>query len=137
VDIVLFPELWANEKKHFKGKGRGIEAKISKLQEKLPGFQWVKGERCYQTIRELQDFRDLAAHGKVIVLHYNTIWKEDGTHIQWRHPWTPFISIEKGEQSMEAIKSFYESLLASMRKRSNHPNLAFSAFEGALGSASG
>jgi hypothetical protein len=134
---VLFPELWADEKKYFKGKGGGIEAKILKLQEKLPDFQWVKGERPYQTIRKLQDFRDPVAHGKVVISHYDTIWKEDGTHVQWRHPWTPFISIEKAEQSMEAIKSFCESLLASMRKCSDHPHLAFSAFEGSLGSASG
>ena len=134
---ILFPGLWADEKKHFKGKSGGIEAKISKLQEKLPDFRWVKGERPYQTIRELQNFRNLVAHGKVIVSRYPTIWKEDGTHIHWRHPWDPFISIEKAEQSIEAVKSFCESLLISMRKRSDHPRLVFSAFEGPLGFASG
>jgi len=134
---ILFPEIWAEERKFFKGKGDGIEAKISKFVELLTDFEWIKNERPYQSIRKLKNFRDLVAHGKVKTSQYEAIWQEDGSHIKWEHDWDNFIPIDKAENFMNDIKYFCQLLLESIRKKSDHPHLIFDAFEGSLGSAEG
>jgi len=135
--FVLFPEFWTDEKKIFKGRGGGIEAKISKIRKRLTDFDWQNGKKLYQSVRELKDFRDLVSHGKVIASTYKAIPQEDGSHIKWEHPWDMFISIEKAESSMRDIKSFCQALLEAMRKRSDHPHVFFNAFEGPRASAEG
>jgi hypothetical protein len=134
---ILFPEIWQDEKNNFKGKGDVIESKISKLIEAVTDFEWKKGERPYQSIKNLKYFRDIVAHGKVETSHYDVILKKDGSHIKWIHDWDDFISIEKVESFGNDIQSFCQSLLESMRKKSDHPHLIFNAFEGSLASAEG
>lgn len=134
---IILPKIWANEKTYFKGRGNGIETKISKLIEVLADFQWKKGERPYQSIRNLKNFRDMVVHGKVKNSTYEAILKNDGTHIKWEHDWDAFITIDQVKIFMDDIKSFCQSLLESMRKKTDHPHLIFDAFEGPLGSARG
>ena len=134
---ILFPNLWGDEKKYFKGKGDVIEAKISKLQEKLKNYEWKKGERPYQNIKKLKKFRDSVVHGKVQNYHYEAMRKADGSHIEWKLDWYNYNSIENLESLMNDIKYFCQSLLELMRKQSKHPHLLFDAFEGPLGSAKG
>jgi len=139
---ILFPEEWKDEKNYFKveGKGKGdvIETKISKLLEKLDDFKWEKGNRPYQSIKKLKAFRDMVSHGKVKTSQYEAIRTDDGSHIEWTHDWDDFISIEKVDTVfMNDIKVFCQSLLDSMRKKSDHPHLIFDAFKGSLASAQG
>jgi len=134
---VLLPQIWEDEKNHFKGKGDTIEAKIHKLNEVLTDFEWKRGERPYQNIKKLKDFRDMVVHGKVNASNYEVLSKHDGSDIKWEHDWDTFTTIEKVKTFMHDIKSFCQSLLESMRKKSNHTHLIFDAFEGPLGFSTG
>jgi hypothetical protein len=137
---ILFPEEWKDERNYFKCKGKGdvIEIKISKLLEKLDDFKWEKGKRPYQSIKELKAFRDMVSHGKVKTSQYEAIRTDDGSHIEWTHDWDNFILIEKIDNYfLTDIKTFCQSVLDSMRKKSDHPHLIFNAFEGSLASAQG
>jgi len=133
--IVLLPELWKEEKKNFQGKG--IEFKLETIIAKLPGFQWKKGEPPYQKIKNLEDFRDIVSHGKVAATQYVSERKKDGSHIQFKHLWDPYLSVETIKCARFDIKSFCQSLLAELRKNSDHLHLNFDAFEGALATATG
>lgn len=133
--FVLYPELWKNEKAHFKGKG--IEGKLEKIVAKLPGFSWRKGERPYQKLRHLEDFRDIVSHGKVVAKEYVAEQKEDGSHFQFKHSWDTYLSVEAVKSARGDIKLFCQSILVELRKQSEHPQLTFDAFEGSLGHASG
>jgi len=134
---LLFPEVWANEKDAFKGKGDIVEAKISKLMEKLTDFEWRKGEAPYQKIKLLKDFRDIVTHGKFVRSNYETILKEDGSYIKWQHKWDSFVQPPHVKEFMEAIRGFCQSLTLEARKSSDHLHLVFDAFDGPLGSAEG
>lgn len=134
---ILFPEIWENEKDYFKGKGDNVEAKISKLIEKLTEFEWKKGERPYQSIRNLRKFRDTVVHGKVNASNYEALMTNDGSYFKFKHDWNEFTTEKKVKESMDDIKSFCQSLVESMRKKSDHLHLMFNAFEGSLGSANG
>ncbi|MEX2164006.1 MAG: hypothetical protein WD823_07160 [Sulfuricaulis sp.] len=133
--FVLLPELWKDEKKHFKGKG--IEGKLDKIVTKLPDFSWRKGEPPYQRIRNLEDFRDIVSHGKVVATQYVAEWKKDGTHFQFMHYWDTYLSVEAVKRARVDIKSFCQSLLVELRKHSDHLHLNFNAFEGSLASGTG
>lgn len=134
---ILFPAVWENEKNYFKGKGDSIEAKISKLLEKLKDFDWQKGKRPYQNIKKLKKFRDVVAHGKVKAYQYEANSTDDGSHIRWEHDWDKFISQKEVEIFMYDIKAFCQSLLESMRNKSDHLHLNHDAFEGPLGFSTG
>jgi hypothetical protein len=133
--LVLLPELWADEKKHFKGKG--LEGKLEAIVAKLPNFSWLKGESPYQTIKDLESFRDFVAHGKVVAKKYTTERKEDGTHFQFEHLWDKYLSFEAVTKARADIKTFCQSLLVEIRKYSDHLHLNFDAFEGSLASGTG
>jgi hypothetical protein len=133
---IILPEIWANEREYFKGKDNNVEAKISKLLEILNDFEWKKGQKPYQTIRDIGKERDLIAHGKVNVSEYESISIGDGSHIKLEHEWDRSISTGKVEGALHDIKSFCQSLTESMRKQDeDHPELVFDAFEGWKASA--
>jgi hypothetical protein len=133
--LVLLPELWTDEKKHFKGKG--LDGKLEAIVAKLPDFSWRKGESPYQTIKDLETFRDLVAHGKVVANKYTAVRKEDGTHFQFDHLWDKYLSMATVTKARADIKSFCQSLLVELRKHSDHLHLNFDAFEGSLASGTG
>ena len=133
--FVLLPELLREEKTHFKGKG--IDGKIEKIVEKLPTFEWKKGEPPYHRIKTLENFRDIASHGKVVTTQYVTEQKEDGSHFQFKHLWDTYLSVDAVNTARADIKSFGQSLLVVLRQHSDHPRLNFDAFEGCLASGSG
>jgi hypothetical protein len=133
--FVLLPDLWKDEKKHFKGKG--IEGKLELIVGKLPSFSWRKGELPYQRIKNLEDFRDIIAHGKVVATHYVGERKEDGSHFLFKHAWDSYLSIDAVKDARADIKSFCQSLMTELRKISDHSHLNFDAFEGPLASGSG
>lgn len=131
-DFVLLPDLWQEEKKHFKGKG--IEGKLEEIVTRLPGFTWAKGEPPYQRIRNLEDFRDIVAHGKVVASQYVAEQKENGSHFQFKHSWDTYLSVDAVGSARADIKSFCQSLLVELRKHSDHLHLIFDAFDGSLAS---
>lgn len=128
--FVILPDLWKDEKKHFKGKG--IEGKLKRIIAELPGFVWRKGEPPYQRIRRLEAFRDAVAHGKVIAKQYVAERKEDGTHFQFRYPWEEYLAIDVVKVARDDIRVFCQLLLVELRKKSDHLHLTFDAFEGSL-----
>jgi hypothetical protein len=130
--FVLVPEVWKEEKKYFKNKG--IEGKLAVMIDKLPNFVWRKGEMPYQRIKELEAFRDIVAHGKVLASQYVAEWKEDGNHFQFTHVWDQYMSVAAVKEARAAISSFCQLILAELRKESDHPHLSFDAFEGSLAS---
>ena len=131
--FVLLPELWREEKKHFRGKG--IDGKIEVLVTKLPTFSWRRGEPPYQRIKTLEAFRDLVAHGKVLAAQYVAEQKEDGSHFRFKHVWDSYLSVDAVKQARGDIKSFCQSLLLELRKTPDHHlHLNFDAFEGSLAS---
>lgn len=133
--FVILPELWAEEKKHFKGKG--LEGKVGKIISKLPGFVWRRGEAPYQRITNIEDFRDIVAHGKVVTTQYVTEKQEDGRHFQFKHPWDTYLSIPEVKITRADMKTFCQSLLVELRKHADHPHINFDAFEGPFASGRG
>jgi hypothetical protein len=132
--FVCRPELWKDEKRHFKGKG--LEGKIEVLAAALPHFDWQKGQRPYQTIKRLEAFRDIVAHGKVVASQYVAERQEGGRHFSFKHVWDNYVSLSAVEDARADIKAFSQSLLVETRKGSDHPHLNFDAFEGSLASGS-
>ena len=132
--FVLLPELWQEEKKHFKGKG--MEGKLEVIVGQLPSFSWRKGEPPYQRIKTLETFRDVVAYGKVVATQYVTEQKEDGSHFQFKHAWDSYLSVDAVKNARADIKAFCQSLVVELRKVSDHLHLNFNAFEGSLASGS-
>ena len=130
--FVCHPELWKDEKRHFKGKG--LEGKIEVLVAALPHFDWQKGQRPYQTIKRLETFRDIVAHGKVVASQYVAEQQEGGRHFSFKHVWDNYVSLSAVEDARADIKAFSQSLLIELRKVSDHLHLNFDAFEGSLAS---
>jgi len=133
--FVLLPKIWEEEKKHFKGKG--IEGKLEVIVKELPTFSWKKGQHPYQAIKELEGFRDMVAHGKVLATSYVTEQQEGGRHFRFKHPWDKYMSVKAVEDARANIKSFCQSLRVEMRKVSDSLRLTFDAFEGPLARAHG
>jgi hypothetical protein len=131
----LLPTLWKEEKKHFKGKG--VEGKLKVIVAELASFSWRKGKPPYQRIKKLEDFRDIVAHGKVVAAKYVAQRKKDGIHFRFKHTWDSYLSVNVVKSARADIKSFSQSLLVELRKRSDHLHLNFDAFEGPLASGSG
>lgn len=134
---VVRPELWADEKVNFKGKG--LEAKLEAIVERAPSFQWKKGGRPYQLVRALETFRDMAAHGKVQCRQYKAKREENGLHFQFRHEWDQYLNPEKLREARCAVQAFAQSLVVALRPRyqDDHPHLIFDAFSGSIASAIG
>lgn len=129
---VLLPELWTKEKENLKGKS--LEFKLEKICTKLPQFSWFKGKRPYSTIKNLSEFRNLVAHGKVQVNEYVIEQKQDATHFTFEHKWDAYLTKEQLILFRTDVKMFCESLLVHMRELSDHPHTIFTAFEGSLAS---
>lgn len=133
---VLSPELWKEEKKNFKGKG--LEGKVGAIVKCLPNtFIWKKGEQPYQTIKALEEFRDMVSHGKVVTGKYASEQKEDGTHFRFKHEWDKFLTISAIKSNREKIVQFANELLIAARTVSEEPHLVFDAFEGSLAHGEG
>lgn len=133
--FVLLPEVWKEEKKHFKGKG--IEGKLNEIVARLPNFVWRKGEPPYQRIRNLEDFRAIVSHGKVVATQYIAEQKDDGSHFQFKHSWDTYLSVDAVKVARTDIKAFCQSLLIELRKHTDHLHVNFDAFEGSLANCSG
>ena len=132
---VLAPELWADEKANFKGKG--LEGKLDAIVKKLHAYRWEKGANPYQAIKRLEAFRDMVAHGKVIVSQYTTDQKNDGTHYRYQHPWDEYLSLTEVSKARTYIQTFSQSLLEAARLVSDELHLIHDAYQGSLGSGSG
>jgi hypothetical protein len=125
---VVLPCLWADERKSFKGKG--IEGKLSAIVGALPSFNWKKGEPPYQNVHQLETFRDLVAHGKVVVTRYKTIQQRDGSHFRFEHTWDEYLSEASVLEARRDVQAFCQSLVVALRQVSDHPHLLFNVFEG-------
>jgi hypothetical protein len=132
---VLLPNLWKEEKKNFQGKG--LEGKLGAVLKRLPAFRWAKDSPPYQTIKNLEAFRHMVAHGKVVASAYVAEQKDDGRHFRFEHAWDEYLSLEAVISARNEIKAFSESVLLEARKASDHPHLVFPAYEGPLASGSG
>jgi hypothetical protein len=70
------PEIWASEKEFFtKNPYQGLEGKLEFLATKIPITGINKGQRPYQTLKKLKDFRDFLSHGRVdkyekVIIHH-------------------------------------------------------------------
>jgi hypothetical protein len=133
--FVLLPEKWKEEKKNFKGEG--IEGKLKAIKKELPDFSWQKGRRPYQTIKKMERFRDIVAHGMVMATGYVAEQQEHGRHFRFTHDWDIYMSVEAVEEARADIKSFCQCLVVEMRKVSDHLHLIPDAFEGSLANAKG
>ena len=133
--FVLLPDVWSKEREHFKGKG--VDDRVQSIVERLPKFEWKKGEYPYQGIKRLFQLRDLVAHGKVQATQYESQYQSDGSHFRWEHRWDSHLSEDSVERARREVRAFAQSLIVAMRDVSDHPHLFFDAFEGSLASASG
>lgn len=127
---VLAPDLWADERNQFKGKG--LEGKVEAIVKKLPSFRWEKGAMPYQAVRALEEYRDMVSHGKVAVSTYETERRDNGAHFRFDHPWDEYLSLSSIKKARKDIQEFSNSLLASARKVADEPHLVFRAYEGSL-----
>ncbi len=137
----LLPDIWENEKDYFKGEKAGLEGKIKELHGELKRqniiFKWEKGVDPYQSIKRLEEFRHQIVHGKFIKNIYLAEPKKDGTHIKWEMPWDSLVNPTSVNQSRNAIQTFSQTLLTSVRECADHLHLIHDAFTGSLGTASG
>ncbi len=134
--FALLPERWANEREEF--RGQGVDGKLDAIAEKIPKFEFRKGEEPYQSIRQLFAFRDLVAHGKVHANRYETHYQEDGSHFRWGHPWDSYFSRRAVAKTRSDVRSFAQGLVVAMRDDPDHHlHLLHDAFEGALASGEG
>ena len=129
---VALPELWADEKSNFKGKG--TEGKLGAIVGVLSSFHWKKGESPYQNVRQLETFRDLVAHGKVVVTKYKTIQQRDGSHFRFEHAWDEYLTETSVLKARHDVQAFCQALVVALRQVSDHPHLTFDAFEGPVAS---
>lgn len=128
----LAPDKWANEKENFKSKG--LDGKLEEIFKKIPAFDWKKGQSPYKDIKNIEKFRHMAAHGKLIKSEYLTIQKEDGSHFKFTHPWDDFTSEEAVRAARKSIEDFCNSILIEARKIADEPHFIFPAFSGSLAS---
>ncbi len=132
---IVRPDLWSNEKATFRGKG--LEAKVEAIVEHVPAFVWRKDAGCYQRIKRLEKFREVATHAKVQVNEYEATERSDGSHVTFKQEWDAFIQPGRVEQARADVQEFCESILASLRQVSEAPGLIAPAFKGSLGRAYG
>ncbi len=132
IGYILLPELWEDEKHTFKGKG--IEGKLEEIIFEIPDFIWAKGRLPYQRIKELESFRNMVAHGRVISNKYITAQREDGSHFSLKHTWDEYLTVDAVKNFRKEIKIFSQSLLVEVRKKSDHLHLIFDAYDGSLAS---
>ena len=132
----LLPEIWANERENFKGKG--LELKIKCVADSLPTFEWKKGEYPYQAIRELLGFRDFVVHGKVHSSTYEAGETDDRQDFRFQLPFHSFLTLESADTSRTHVRKFSQSIVEAARRLDDH-HLHFhhDAFNGPLGSGAG
>jgi len=134
--FVLLPDIWKNEREEFRGKG--IEGKLTAIAERLPNFEWRKGEDPYQSIKRLFTLRNLVAHGEVYANKYDVEHDEGGEDFRWNHPWDTYLTTESVAKAREDVRSFCQSIVEAMRDESDHPHIIHhDAFMGPLGSGFG
>lgn len=129
---ILAPEKWANERDNFRSKG--LNGKLEEIFKKIPEFVWEKDQPPYKDIKNIENFRHMAAHGKVIKSKYSAVQKEDGSHFEFTHPWDEFISEEAVTSGRRSIENFCNSILNEARKITDEPHFIFPAFSGSLAS---
>lgn len=129
----IAPDLWIDEKKNFKGKG--LEGKLAVLAERLPSFQWDKCGALYKSIKNLERYRHIVSHGKVVSSNYLTLQKDDGSHFSFKHDWDEFLTIDAVNKAHDNVKLFSQNLLDAARIVSDDPHLIFNAYEGSLAHA--
>lgn len=134
----LDPNAWKNEKTFFNQHAYyGIEGKIKRLAEKLPGFIFKKGERPYQIIKTVAKFRTLLVHGKPY--HFEKEVPDEGSETDmYEFIWDEHVSLENVRKSRGAIKEFSESLRSEACTILEEPSHLLSpAFEGPLADSEG
>ena len=129
----VLPDLWADERENF--KGQGTEGKLKRIVAEIPQFKWTKGQKPYQAVKRLEDFRNMVAHGKVLASDYVVPALPNGTHIRFSHAWDSYLTFAAVKDSRAAIEQFCQSLVLELRNICEHPHLIHDAFQGSLGSA--
>lgn len=141
----LDPQAWKDEKTFFnQSEYYGIEGKVKRIVEKLPDYEWKKGERPYQSIMEVRKFRNLMVHGKPYSFNKTIEIKneEDEERVElFEFDWEEFISIGNIERYMSHIKEFCESLRCQASvlfdDYDKDTHLFSKAFEGGLAHSEG
>lgn len=135
----LDPVAWKDEKNFFNQRCYyGIEGKIKRLAERLPTFVFKKGERPYQSVKQVGKFRTLLVHGKPYHFEKEVEATTDGSETdRFEFHWDDYISLEKVVRSREDIKEFCESLRSKAHTISENLHLSYPAFEGSLAHSEG
>ena len=120
------PEAWKNEREFFsKSPYRGTDGKLKKVCEKLE-IKIERGQRPYQTVRELKYLRDFLAHGKLEAYTYEIEVKEGETTDMFRDlSIYEMITREKADRALKDMEAFLEDLRAKMIEKLGEDEMVF------------
>lgn len=134
----LAPELWQNERDTFrKAPYKGTSGKLLKLCELFEVPFPNKGSRPYQSIRILNQLRDLLAHGKLEEFEFTVKHSPDKNPAVIKFNLDDYISAEKAEICIGDVKQLAESLNSAFLDKIGYDLIHSTAFDGILGYSSG
>lgn len=136
--VKLAPELWDDEKNNFRTPPyKGTGGKLLKLCElhELPFPN--KGTRPYQSIRRLNELRDLLAHGKPEEFEFTVKHRAEDNPATIRYELDDYISEEKAVRSIGDVKRLAESLNSAFLAKVGYDLILSSAFSGAIAMSTG
>lgn len=132
--------IWRNEREFFsKGPYKGIEGKLKKIMEHCPITAVKKGQRPYQTIKQLKELRDFLSHckpdkyTKTIIHHRDNEPPLFGKYDKMEH----LVSNEKAEIAVKDVREFIEFLHKQAAQHTKDTWFGKEALEGIRGYSSG
>lgn len=132
VGLKIAPEIWENEREHFKKSG--FPGKLREVMERVE-LTWAPGRRPLQTVLQLKKLRDAIAHGKP-ERRAGRVKHEEGTEARYprftlRSLFTPKEKMEKAVQDVEQLGNEIQKL-ARRKLKVEDPFFGKEAFRGPL-----
>jgi hypothetical protein len=129
----LEPDLWNNERTMFRDPPyKGTNGKLLKLCELHEVPFPDKGRRPFQSIKRLNDLRNIVAHGKPEEFELSVCHPEGSNPALIKYSLDDYVSDAKAEQALSDLKELIESLHASFANRVGFDLLLPSPLDGTL-----
>ena len=134
----LAPELWANERSHFRsGQYAGTAGKLLKLCE-LHGVAFPdKGSRPYQSLTKLKALRDFVAHGKPDEFEMTVSHPEGTNPALIKYTLDDYVSEQQAEETIADVRAQIEALHAAFGAKVGYDIILTNALDGTLAMSSG
>lgn len=128
----LGPEVWANEKEHFRESG--FRGRLRDVMERA-GLPWMPGKRPLQTVLQLKKLRDAIAHGrpeeKAGEVHHSENSRAPYPLFTLRSMFTPFGKMERAVEDVEELANEIQKN-ARLKLKPKDPWFRNEAFQGPM-----